>query len=762
MAISATCSSCQKQYRFKDEAAGKRIKCPGCQQVLIVPAPLDFDPFAADPPGQPAVRASASDQETPSLPAAGAGSKKSWAAVAGGILTLVVCGAGGLTYWQGKQWANAPADPPGPVALANSNETPPSPKPEEPAPDVQPAADTKPSPATTPPPEEELKDDPPKPPVEKPKPADGPKTEPAKPLAPPDPAPPPGDVAPRPRVVKEPAPAEAAPKPQAPAEQPTWQTDFDRFAGEFDELVRKNLVDQEFDKRYTGKTVRWQLTFKNQARSKEGKRSLVFDMEPFGMRQKLFDSTRFILVSFEPAPQAVLKWDQLKPGASVLVGGKVQGAFKAILGGRNFGMATIGDVVPLGEAAPRPPAAPVGPKPDPAARPSELLARVFAGADIPKETVDVATRLNANVAKWEAAVRAGKTTDPFTLSPVAKYVTAALVAKILGQPNETSVGTIPFLLTKQGDPFRGPVYRYGSVSFCFARGSLDGMTNDYLYMLKYAPNQPNPGNAPPIHNVPREQVSILVINREFSLELDLLLENTDTKTRFDKKLAPGDVLLLRLPKGKYTFVAGSYKNGKLISGTGATGGGLEVEKSEKWIWSLKSVDGVAQGRSWDRRVEAYEAPAPGDRVIDNRQVRELLETLGTVKRAQAQIVPGLKKSEGTEITRLVNDREDFVLGKSLAECYVRAAYRMTEIHPKLGLILDGGKSLDMKVVREKLGEEEAKQEKDGRLWYKYGWLQLGVDGNGRVVRVAFHCAQVGEPIVIKKPAAPAGEKDKSK
>jgi DNA-directed RNA polymerase subunit RPC12/RpoP len=38
MSISFTCTSCSKSLAVKDEFAGKKIKCPGCQAVLVVPA----------------------------------------------------------------------------------------------------------------------------------------------------------------------------------------------------------------------------------------------------------------------------------------------------------------------------------------------------------------------------------------------------------------------------------------------------------------------------------------------------------------------------------------------------------------------------------------------------------------------------------------------------------------------------------------------------------------------------------------------------
>ena len=38
MPIEISCNSCSKRLRVPDNAAGKRVKCPGCQTVLSVPA----------------------------------------------------------------------------------------------------------------------------------------------------------------------------------------------------------------------------------------------------------------------------------------------------------------------------------------------------------------------------------------------------------------------------------------------------------------------------------------------------------------------------------------------------------------------------------------------------------------------------------------------------------------------------------------------------------------------------------------------------
>lgn len=50
MAISVTCGACGRTVSAKDEAAGKRFRCPGCGQKVVVP-----DAFAVVPLPAPAV-----------------------------------------------------------------------------------------------------------------------------------------------------------------------------------------------------------------------------------------------------------------------------------------------------------------------------------------------------------------------------------------------------------------------------------------------------------------------------------------------------------------------------------------------------------------------------------------------------------------------------------------------------------------------------------------------------------------------------------
>jgi hypothetical protein len=62
MAIKLNCSRCKKALRVKDELAGKKVRCPGCQQILVVPEP-------AHPSAEIEALAAAALSEQPAAPA---------------------------------------------------------------------------------------------------------------------------------------------------------------------------------------------------------------------------------------------------------------------------------------------------------------------------------------------------------------------------------------------------------------------------------------------------------------------------------------------------------------------------------------------------------------------------------------------------------------------------------------------------------------------------------------------------------------------
>ncbi len=61
MPINVTCD-CGKAFKVKDEAAAKRVKCPGCGSILTVPA--DHDDFEKHPAELQGIRSINSDVET--------------------------------------------------------------------------------------------------------------------------------------------------------------------------------------------------------------------------------------------------------------------------------------------------------------------------------------------------------------------------------------------------------------------------------------------------------------------------------------------------------------------------------------------------------------------------------------------------------------------------------------------------------------------------------------------------------------------------
>lgn len=41
MSITVTCSECDKKLKVKDEAAGRKVRCPGCDEMIAVPKPVE-------------------------------------------------------------------------------------------------------------------------------------------------------------------------------------------------------------------------------------------------------------------------------------------------------------------------------------------------------------------------------------------------------------------------------------------------------------------------------------------------------------------------------------------------------------------------------------------------------------------------------------------------------------------------------------------------------------------------------------------------
>lgn len=61
MPITVACPSCRKALKAPDNAAGRKVKCPGCGSVLIIPAPqmpaAPFEDLSVPTPATPRPRA---------------------------------------------------------------------------------------------------------------------------------------------------------------------------------------------------------------------------------------------------------------------------------------------------------------------------------------------------------------------------------------------------------------------------------------------------------------------------------------------------------------------------------------------------------------------------------------------------------------------------------------------------------------------------------------------------------------------------------
>jgi hypothetical protein len=69
MSLTVTCD-CGKRLQVKDSLAGKRIRCPGCQELLTVPAPEDEEPAEEEPePVKPKARSASKAPAKPVKPA---------------------------------------------------------------------------------------------------------------------------------------------------------------------------------------------------------------------------------------------------------------------------------------------------------------------------------------------------------------------------------------------------------------------------------------------------------------------------------------------------------------------------------------------------------------------------------------------------------------------------------------------------------------------------------------------------------------------
>ncbi|MBU6388059.1 MAG: hypothetical protein KGS49_19110 [Planctomycetes bacterium] len=54
MSIEVTCQACRKTYRVKEDVSGKKIRCPSCKEIVVVPV-LVQEFYVEDSVQRPAV-----------------------------------------------------------------------------------------------------------------------------------------------------------------------------------------------------------------------------------------------------------------------------------------------------------------------------------------------------------------------------------------------------------------------------------------------------------------------------------------------------------------------------------------------------------------------------------------------------------------------------------------------------------------------------------------------------------------------------------
>lgn len=97
MPIKIRCANatCQKALSVKDEFAGKRVKCPGCGQSILVPVQnVDSSPWNASP--EPS--STAETKQTESHSAKTPSRRKRWPWIAVAVVALLSLGAGAAVY----------------------------------------------------------------------------------------------------------------------------------------------------------------------------------------------------------------------------------------------------------------------------------------------------------------------------------------------------------------------------------------------------------------------------------------------------------------------------------------------------------------------------------------------------------------------------------------------------------------------------------------------------------------------------------------
>ncbi len=102
------------------------------------------------------------------------------------------------------------------------------------------------------------------------------------------------------------------------------------------------------------------------------------------------------------------------------------------------------------------------------------------------------------------------------------------------------------------------------------------------------------------------RVSITVTNQA-DLDLSLTVSQTSTNKvagdRVERNIKPNQSIAFEIPKGQHVFDGGTYKNGKMVTGTASQGGVAWITNAEVWTFSLEQKPEYPGVRVWKREVK---------------------------------------------------------------------------------------------------------------------------------------------------------------
>ena len=108
-----------------------------------------------------------------------------------------------------------------------------------------------------------------------------------------------------------------------------WSKDFGVLVDELTTLAPKTRgqISDAYGQEYKDKPITWKFAFK-EVTQQGNKTTLIFDLEPFGIRQRFFLG-RPVMAGFEAAADSIDDWKKVTPGSQVSVSGTLKGVFFA-------------------------------------------------------------------------------------------------------------------------------------------------------------------------------------------------------------------------------------------------------------------------------------------------------------------------------------------------------------------------------------------------------------------------------------------------